>query len=177
MRNKDDQARMGELYQGILEERFQVGTDQKAGAGRHSKGAFSNDQRAKVGSGFMSQQQFEDGIRTMLSRAIVKYANPQNDGLGLDDAVAAAKRDLDDLTSKSFEELQATATAPKGVPPVTKVVAAAMVNTIKGMIDEGEQVGRAEQKAAEEIEKFAHSQMNAAVEQAKKLAANFDFSL
>jgi hypothetical protein len=52
-----------------------------------------------------------------------------------------------------------------------------MVRTIEALTDEGEVLGRAEQQAANEIEKYAEAQLDSAIEQARKLAANFDFEL
>ncbi len=175
--NKKDQNELGSIYTNIINERFQVGAAQKTGAGRGAQRAFSNDQRAKIGTGFMSQQDIETGIRTMVARSIVKHANPENAGLSLDDAVAAAKGELRDVLDKSFEDQQATMQARKGVTPAVKLVASAMVKTIQALIDEGEDIGRAEQQAANEIERYVEAQLDSAIEQAKKLAANFDFEL
>ena len=175
--NKKDQNELGSIYTNIINERFQVGAPQKTGAGRGKKRDFSNDQRAKIGTGFMSQQDIETGIRTMVARSIVKHANPENAGLSLDDAVNAAKDELRDIVSKSHEELVQMKEARKGVTPTAKLVATAMVRTIEALTDEGEVLGRAEQQAANEIEKYAEAQLDSAIEQARKLAANFDFEL
>ena len=175
--NKKDQNELGNIYTNIINERFQVGAAQKTGAGRGANRAFSNDQRAKIGTGFMSQQDIETGIRTMVARSIVKHANPENAGLSLNDAIKAAATELRDVLDKSFEDQKALMQAKKGVTPVVKLVASAMVKTIQALIDEGEDIGRAEQRAADEIERYAEQQLDAAVEQAHKLAANFDFEL
>ena len=175
--NKKDQKELGNIYSTIITERFKVGSETKTGAGRGAQRGFSNDQRGKIGTGFMSQQDIETGIRTMITRSIVKHANPENAGLSLADAVTAAKAELREVLDNSFEEQQALVQAKKGVTPVVKLVATAMVNTIKGLLDEGEDIGRAEAQAANEIERYAESQIDDAIEQAHKLAANFDFEL
>ena len=175
--NKRDQNELGNIYSNIINERFQVGAAQKTGTGRGKNRAFSNDQRGKISSGFMSQQDIETGIRTMVARSIVKHANPENAGLSLDDAVNAAKDELRDIVSKSHEELVQMKEARKGVTPAAKLVATAMVRTIEALTDGGEVLGRAEQQAANEIESYAEAQVDAAIEQARKLAANFDFEL
>ena len=175
--DRKDEINLEQAYSRILEERFQVGAAQKTGAGRGANRAFSNDQRAKIGTGFMSQQDIETGIRTMVARSIVKHANPENAGLSLNDAIKAAATELRDVLDKSFEDQKALMQAKKGVTPVVKLVASAMVKTIQALIDEGEDIGRAEQRAADEIERYAEQQLDAAVEQAHKLAANFDFEL
>ena len=175
--DRKDEINLEQAYSRILEERFQVGAAQKTGAGRGANRAFSNDQRAKVGTGFMSQQDLETGIRTMVARSIVKHANPENAGLSLNDAVTASATELRDVLDKSFEDQKALMQARKGVTPAVRMVAQAMVKTIEALIDEGEDIGRAEQKAADEIERYAQEQLDSAIEQAKKLAAGFDFEL
>ncbi len=174
--NKKDQNELGNIYTNIINERFQVGAAQKTGAGRGANRAFSNDQRGKMGTGFMSQQDIESGIRKMVTLEIVKHANPDNDGLSLDDAVKAAAGVLRGILDKSYEDLKAQSQARVG-NAFHKLVASAMVKTIQALIDEGEDIGRAEQQAANEIEKYAEAQLDSAIDQARKLAANFDFEL
>ncbi len=173
--NKKDQNELGNIYTNIINERFQVGAAQKQGGPNNP--TFSNDRRGKMGSGFTSQGDIETGIRTMLARSIVKHANPELDhGYSLNDAVKAAAGELRGILDKSYEDLKAQSQARVG-NAFHKIVATAMVKTIEALMNEGEDIGRAEAQAGNEIEGFAQKQLDAAVEQAHKLAAGLDFEL
>ncbi len=174
--NKKDQNELGNIYTNIINERFQVGAAQKTGAGRGANRAFSNDQRGKMGTGFMSQQDIESGIRKMVTLEIVKHANPDNDGLSLDDAVKAAAGVLRGILDKSYEDLKAQSQARVG-NAFHKLVASAMVKTIEALMNEGEDIGRAEQQAANEIERYAEAQLDSAIDEARKIAPEYGFEL
>ncbi len=168
--NKKDQNELGNIYTNIINERFQVGAAKKQGGPNNP--TFSNDRRGKMGSGFTSQGDIETGIRTMLARSIVKHANPELDhGYSLNDAVKAAAGELRGILDKSYEDLKAQSQARVG-NAFHKIVATAMVKTIEALTNEG-----AGGEVGKEIEGLGQKRLEAAVEQAHKLAAGLDFEL